>query len=378
MARAINSIVSIVTPSYNSGSFLEQAVQSVTCQNYPTLEHLIIDGGSTDTTLDILRHYPAVTWVSEPDNGQAEAINKGFRLARGQIIGWLNADDTYQPGAVAAAMRYLHTHPEVDLVYGNFNFIDGGGKIIHRQVTPAFSLDKLLFAAIIPQTSMFFRRHVLAEIEGVNPQLQYVMDWEFTLRIAQQYRVARVPETWGNFRIVEGTKSVEQPEKFWPEFISVLDRVVQQHPCKFKAADVRKALFMTHLLAGLEFARVGKLKETEAYLNQAFTIAPQPPEHPAVLASGLYRAAVWPWHRAFEPHPQAGQAVENLRDCLGGSPVAEEIKAFLALRGALKLMRQGQVSQSASSLQEARLLLKRKNFFNWRTVRMIFSAVIKP
>ncbi len=135
---------------------------------------------------------------------------------------------------------------------------------------------------------------------------------------------------------------------------------------------------MAHLLAGLEFARVDQLKEAETYLDQAFTMAPQPPEHPAVLASGLYRAAIWPWHSAFQPHPRASQAVENLRDCLGGSPVAEEIKAFLALRWALKLMRHGQMSRSTSYLQEAGLLLTRKNFFNWRTARMMFGAVIRP
>lgn len=206
MDSVINSSVSIITPSYNSGQFLEQALLSVAHQSYPNLEHLVMDGGSTDATPDILRRYPAVTWVSEPDNGQAEAINKGFRLAKGEIIGWLNADDAYQPGAIPAAAHYLHSHPEIDLVYGNFNFIDGGGQVIHRQVTPPFSLNKLLYAAIIPQTSMFFRRRVLNMVGGVNPQLHYVMDWEFTLRIARRCRVARGSGNVGQFPDCGGDK----------------------------------------------------------------------------------------------------------------------------------------------------------------------------
>ena len=118
-------LVSIITPSFNSGDFLEEAVRSVIAQDYSPLEHIIVDGGSTDETLEILQRYNSkpVTWVSEPDEGQADAINKGFRRAQGEIIGWLNADDTYQPGAIRSAVAYLQAHPEVEQARTNVGWV---------------------------------------------------------------------------------------------------------------------------------------------------------------------------------------------------------------------------------------------------------------
>jgi hypothetical protein len=337
-------------------------------QSYPNLEHLVMDGGSTDATPDILRRYPAVTWVSEPDNGQAEAINKGFRLAKGEIIGWLNADDAYQPGAIPAAAHYLHSHPEIDLVYGNFNFIDGGGQVIHRQVTPPFSLNKLLYAAIIPQTSMFFRRRVLNMVGGVNPQLHYVMDWEFTLRIARRCRVARVAETWGNFRIVEGTKSVREPENFWPEVVSVLAGVEADSEPSFQR-QVAPAQLMAQLLAGLEYARVNKLTQSQQQFERFF--ANNPPLHPAVLASLLYKTAPRPWHSGFRRHRQAAQALDNISLGLQKTAAGRRVGACLQLYRAMKRLRQGRRPDLWPPLTPRDLL-------DWRVVRMAVGALLRP
>ena len=120
-------LVSVVTPSYNKGAFIEETILSVKNQTYPRIEHIIIDGGSTDNTIDVIKKYEGtynMHWVSEPDNGQSDAVNKGWRMARGEILGWLNSDDTYMPWAVETAVKFLTGHPNVSVVYGNCNIIN--------------------------------------------------------------------------------------------------------------------------------------------------------------------------------------------------------------------------------------------------------------
>ncbi len=123
--------VSVVTPCFNPGKHLAATIQSVLSQDYPHVEYLVMDAGSTDGTLDLLRSFgDRVRWISEPDHGQADAINRGFSRATGQILAWLNADDTYAPGAIGAAAKFLSEQPGVAMVYGNADFIDADGNLI--------------------------------------------------------------------------------------------------------------------------------------------------------------------------------------------------------------------------------------------------------
>ena len=123
-------LVSIVTPSYNQSRFIEDTIRSVLSQDYPQIEYMIVDGGSTDGSVEIIKRYEdqLAWWVSERDQGQTDAINKGFARATGDILAWLNSDDTYEPGAVSAAVKYLQEHPEVGMVYGDCNYIDENGE----------------------------------------------------------------------------------------------------------------------------------------------------------------------------------------------------------------------------------------------------------
>lgn len=123
-------LVSIVTPSYNQARYLETTLRSVLDQNYPAIEYLVADGGSTDGSVEVLQRYTdrLAWWVSEPDRGQTDALNKGFARARGEILAWLNSDDTYEPGAIAAAVAYLTAHPEIGMVYADTHFIDENGR----------------------------------------------------------------------------------------------------------------------------------------------------------------------------------------------------------------------------------------------------------
>jgi glycosyltransferase involved in cell wall biosynthesis len=196
-------LVSIVTPSFNQGRFIEQTIQSVLAQDYPNLEYVVVDGGSTDQTLDILRRYEGrLRWVSEPDGGQSEAINKGFRMARGDIVAWLNSDDTYLAGAVSKAVAHLQAHPEVALIYGEGYLMDEAGHVTRRfPATEPFNLWRLVhFSDYILQQTVFWRRWVFDTVGMLDESLHYGMDWDFWIRVAKRFEVAYIPEFLGNLR----------------------------------------------------------------------------------------------------------------------------------------------------------------------------------
>lgn len=132
-------LISIITPSYNQGRYIEETILSVLNQDYPRVEYLVMDGDSTDNTREILAKYGTrLTWSSERDGGQADAINTGFRAATGDIFGWINSDDTYLPGALSKIVRYFQTHPDIDLVYGEGHLVDADGVILDRYPTEPF------------------------------------------------------------------------------------------------------------------------------------------------------------------------------------------------------------------------------------------------
>src|SRR5512141_1228507 len=155
-----HSLVSIITPSFNQAPYIEATIQSVLGQDYPRIEYIIIDGGSTDGTVDVIRKYESrlANWVSEKDKGQTDAINKGFARAKGDILAWLNSDDTYEPGAIRAAVQYLQAHPETGLVYGDCNFINVSGQVIGRFPAAQTDYARLRQGYVhIPQQAAFWR-----------------------------------------------------------------------------------------------------------------------------------------------------------------------------------------------------------------------------
>jgi len=376
--QTLEPLASIVTPSFNRGRFIEEAILSIKNQNYPHIEHLIIDGGSTDGTLDVIRRYEGMynlRWVSEPDEGQADALNKGFRLARGEILGWLNADDTYQPEAVPSAVAWLQSHPAVDLVYGHSHYIDESGAVLYTNTTPPFSLERLLCSNIIPQTAMFFRRRIIEESGGVNPHLHYVMDWEFVLRIARHYQVQRVPAVWGNFRITCGTKSVEKPYLFWPESIQVLQDIIETDYDRLgRWAD--GALTRAHLLAALEYARCDQMPVAREHVRLAFTRKEHDRRYLAGLVPALIGMAIYPWHRGCELHPDAHRALDGLSDCLQETRQGKQLAGYLSLYLGGEALREGQLATARRLLGTGLRAVGVGGVLGWPCLKMMLPALL--
>lgn len=205
-------LFSIITPSFNQAAFIKQTIESVLNQDYPHIEHIVVDGGSTDGTLEILKHYQHLgdrfRFISEPDRGQSDAINKGLSMARGEIIGWLNSDDTYLPGAVSKAMHALTLNPTWSMVYGNAYHIDDKNKFIGIYPTKPFSRQSLFLFCIICQPTAFIRKEVFQAVQGVDEALHYCMDYDLWIRISKEYTVGHIGDFLAASRLHAACKSI--------------------------------------------------------------------------------------------------------------------------------------------------------------------------
>jgi glycosyltransferase involved in cell wall biosynthesis len=258
-AQVIEPLVSIVTPSFRSFRFVAETIESVKQQDYLRLEHIIVDGNSDDGTLDILKGYPHLTWISEPDNGQSQALNKGFRMAKGEIIGWLNADDTYNPGAVSRSAQFLLENPDVDAVYSDMQIVDEHGLPVMLTVSKPFDLITLFTENFMRQPTVFMRRHVIEELGGVDESLHYCMDRELWLRMGCRYKMAYIPNfVSANLRICRGTKTFEHQPSFHVEWRGVVERSLndlgyRQVPVRVKRIAIEQAQ-VRFLVAKMEAA----------------------------------------------------------------------------------------------------------------------------
>jgi len=208
--------ISIVTPSLNQGRFLGEALESVRLQGHADVEHLILDGGSTDETIPILQtldgqsDWSHVHWESGPDGGQSDALNRGFAQAKGDIIGWLNSDDRYRPGCFDHVVKAFAENLGVDIFYGDYTLMDASGKVRNVRREIEFNRFILLYHRVlyIPTPSTFFRRRVFEEGNWLKQDLHYAMDYEFFLRLAEAgYRIRHIPHVIADFRLHPESKS---------------------------------------------------------------------------------------------------------------------------------------------------------------------------
>lgn len=207
------SLVSVVTNSYNYGGFIEDTLLSVMNQDHPRIEHIVVDGGSTDNTIEILKKYENkydLKWISEPDEGQSNAINKGLKMSSGEIIGWLDSDDVYfDKHCISYVAETFGDFPDVDVIYGNDVLIDANNVIFRARRFPEWNYEKVLRRFYISQPATFFRRRVI-EANSMDESLKFAMDLELFLRIGKNSKVRHANRLLAGTRVHRDRKSISK------------------------------------------------------------------------------------------------------------------------------------------------------------------------
>ena len=219
-------LVSIVMPTRNHAQFIRESIDSVLGQSYDNVELLVMDGASTDETVEILKSYgDRIRWISEPDEGQADAINKGMKLLNGEILAYLNSDDILLPGALETAVRFFNDHPECDMVYGNADYIDADGAVIGKYNTADYSLGRLMHDCCVCQPAAFWRRRIAERIGPFDVSMQTAMDYEYWLRMATSGAIIRhTPKKLAQSRLHEDAKTLAMRGIIYREVFQICEK----------------------------------------------------------------------------------------------------------------------------------------------------------
>jgi GT2 family glycosyltransferase len=280
------TLVSIITPSYNQAKYLEQTILSVLNQDYLRIEYIVVDGASTDGSVEIIEKFAdkLTYWESKKDKGQADAINKGFARATGEIIAWLNSDDYYLPGAISAAVKVFEENPDVVLVYGDMLAVDENGMTFNALTYKQLTLADLFCFQIIGQPAVFMRRSALQKTSGLNPTFHFLLDHLLWIQIAKQGKLLHVNQTWAAARYHAEAKNIAKAAEFGREAFRILETIAQDK-------DLAKALL-----------RVDRRAHASAFRVDA-----------RYLLDGGYPAkALRQWFRALFIHPPTALARINI------------------------------------------------------------------
>ncbi len=300
--------ISVVTPCFNGSQFLEGTILSVLSQEYPLIEYLIFDGGSSDGSVDIIRRYEdrLAYWVSEPDGGQSDAINRGWRQSRGDILAYLNADDQYAPGAIPAVVDFLQRHPDVEIVYGScYSTMPSGAQYLYKP--PEFDLEQLLIENFIPQSTVFIRRSVLDKVDFLDPSLRYCLDYDLWLRAALAgVRFQRLAgPALASFRIWPGSKTSGDPDGWLAERLRVSECAFSSKSAPVGIDQLKAyARAKAYMSVAYGISLTGDLRPVRALLRRALATAPGIIRDPSFLrllgatllgrrGSQLVRQAKW-------------------------------------------------------------------------------------
>ncbi len=280
------TLVSIITPSYNQASYLEQTILSVLNQDYPRIEYIVVDGASIDGSVEIIRKYESrlAWWVSEKDRGQADAINKGFARATGDVIAWLNSDDYYLQGAVSAAVKVFEEHPDVVLVYGNMLAVDEDGRTFNTLNYKQLTIEDLLCFQIIGQPAVFIRDSALQKTSGLNPAFHFLLDHLLWIQIAQHGNILHVNQTWSAARYHAESKNRAKAAEFGREAFRIVETA----------------------------ARDENLEPILVRVNHRARAAAHRVDSRYLLDGGQPGKALSAWIRAFSIHPPTALARMNI------------------------------------------------------------------
>jgi glycosyltransferase involved in cell wall biosynthesis len=220
-------MISIVTIVLNRHEFIRGAIENVREQSYPNVEHIVVDGASTDGTLEIIKSYPEVRWISEPDAGSVFALNKGLALVRGDIVGWLNSDERYFPRIFHRVAEYFERHASCDMVHGRYEYIDSSGRRIGAPRFHKFNLHRQILGlnVIGAPSAMFVRRRALAGVGGkVDEQWRDAYDTDLWIRIGKKFNVHSLDEDFSKFTLHSGSGITSDPHRSWREA-----RLIRKH-----------------------------------------------------------------------------------------------------------------------------------------------------
>lgn len=263
-------LVTVITPAYNQGIFLRETIESVLAQDYPNIELYVINDGSTDNTEEILKEYTGrIKWETQKNMGQTPTINKGWNLTNGEIITWLNSDDTYLPGAVRKGVEYLLSHPETGVVYGDTLVTESDGSPREKSKDQS-SFDYFLFVKncdnCIVQPSSFIRRDVIKKVSDLDPVYYYFMDWDFWLRAGLYFKIDYIPELLSTYRMHAESKTVAQSKKAAPELEYMYNKYFSREDIPEKIKKVQKSAMMNMYFRTAGYYLIGGDKENAAIM----------------------------------------------------------------------------------------------------------------
>jgi glycosyltransferase involved in cell wall biosynthesis len=322
-------LVSIVTPSYNQAPYLEVALRSVLAQDYANIEYIVIDGGSTDGSIEIIEQYQdrLAYWVSGRDSGQAEAINKGMRRATGDIIGWVNSDDALLPGAISRAVEELESDADIGMVYGDGLMVDRDLMLLDKHTYKQLSVLDLLCFEVILQPTVFMRRNALEDVGYLNEGYHLILDHELWVRLASRYPLSHVPEFWAIERTHESAKTIQQAAGFVEEARRLIDWAAESEElADLVAAEKRRIEAGFNVFAARRLIDADEFDAAVRHLSVAMRL------HPPTVAKywykvvqavfsalGLSEAFMW-YRRSRRSVTHQGQFIDVLGKSLSDDP----------------------------------------------------------